>query len=61
MKLAVRRKTSGILPENVVVYDVQLLINVNGTGWVPASEENFPGRRNHCHAAVSFRNWKGHS
>ena len=42
MKLAVRRKTSGILPENVVVYDVQLLINVNGTGWVPATEENFP-------------------
>ena len=42
MRLAVRRKTSGILPENVVVYDVQLLINVNGTGWVPATEENFP-------------------
>ena len=42
MKLAVQRKTSGILPENVVVYDVQLLINVNGTGWVPATEENFP-------------------
>ena len=42
MKLAVRRKTSGILPENVVVYDVQLLINVNGTGWAPATEENFP-------------------
>ena len=42
MRLAVRRKTSGILLENVVVYDVQLLINVNGTGWEPATEENFP-------------------
>ena len=42
MRLSIEKLDSAIPAENTVVYDVQLLVNVNQTGWVPATEENFP-------------------
>ena len=42
MKLAIQRRTSDIPQASTAVYDVTLMININGTGWVPATEENFP-------------------
>ncbi len=42
MKLAIQNRTGDIPEANIAVYDVTLMININGTGWVPATEENFP-------------------
>ena len=42
MKLSIQKRTSDIPATNVEVYDVELLININGTGWVKATKDNFP-------------------
>ena len=42
MKVKLQEKTSGIPEENIVIYDVELLININGTGWQKATKDNFP-------------------
>lgn len=33
---------SGIKTENIAVYDVELLVNINGLGWQKATKDNFP-------------------
>ncbi|MCI8418812.1 MAG: hypothetical protein HFI33_15175 [Lachnospiraceae bacterium] len=42
MKVKLQEKTSGIADTNIVTYDVELLININGTGWQKATKDNFP-------------------
>ena len=42
MKVKLQEKASGIAETNMVVYDVELLINVNGSGWQKATKDNFP-------------------
>ena len=42
MKLSVQKISGDILIENTEIYNVELLINVNGQGWIKATEENFP-------------------
>ena len=37
-----QRMTPGIGEANTAVYDVRLWVNVNGTGWVLATADNFP-------------------
>lgn len=42
MKLSLQKKFGGITETNMAVYDVELLINIDGMGWKPASKDNFP-------------------
>lgn len=42
MKLKLRDKVSGIEETNVAVYDVKLMVNVNGTGWQEVTKDDFP-------------------
>ena len=42
MKLKIREKSSTIAETNIVTYDVELMINVNGAGWKKATVDNFP-------------------
>lgn len=42
MKKAIQEKTSGITENNMAVYDAELLVNVNGTGWQKVNKDNFP-------------------
>ena len=42
MKLNIQKHPEGIAMENIVVYDVVLMMNIGGTEWLPASKENFP-------------------
>ena len=42
MKLKLRDKVSGIEEMNVAVYDVKLMVNVNGTGWQEVTKDKFP-------------------
>ena len=42
MKLNIQNHPEDIAMENTVVYDVVLMMNIGGTGWLPASKENFP-------------------
>ena len=42
MKLKLRDKVSGIEEMNVAVYDVKLMVNVNGTGWQEVTKDDFP-------------------
>ncbi len=42
MCLKIQEKYSGITDTNMVVYDVELLVNINGMGWQVMTKENFP-------------------
>ncbi len=42
MKAELTEILKSIPDENKVVYDVKLMVNVDGKGWVEATEENFP-------------------
>lgn len=42
LKLKLREKFSDIAEANIAVYDVELLINVNGLGWQKVTKDNFP-------------------
>ena len=42
MKVKLLEKADGITEANMAVYDVELLINVNGLGWKKATKEDFP-------------------
>lgn len=42
MKLKIRQKFGGIAEADMAVYDVELLINIAGTGWIPVTKDNFP-------------------
>ena len=42
MKTNIQERTSGIAKENIIVYDIVLMINENGQGWKEATTENFP-------------------
>lgn len=42
MKLKLREKDSGIAEANIAVYDVELLVNINGAGWEKVTKDNFP-------------------
>ncbi len=42
MKLKIREKDSGIAEKDIAVYDVELLVNINGAGWEKVTKDNFP-------------------
>ena len=42
MKLNIQNRAGGISQENIVVYDVALMVNVSGAGWQMAGKDNFP-------------------
>ena len=42
MKLKIREKDSGITESDMVTYDVELLVNINGAGWEKVTKDNFP-------------------
>lgn len=42
LKLKLQEKVSGIAETDIAVYDVKLLVNVNGTGWQEVAKEHFP-------------------
>lgn len=42
MKLKIQEKDNGITDTNMVVYDVELLVNINGAGWEKVTKDNFP-------------------
>lgn len=42
MKLKIQQKFGGIAEADMAVYDVELLINIAGTGWIPVTKDNFP-------------------
>lgn len=42
MKLKIQERSSKVAETDIVTYDVDLLINVNGTGWKKATKDNFP-------------------
>lgn len=42
IKLKLQEKVSGIAETDIAVYDVKLLVNVNGTGWQEVTKEHFP-------------------
>ncbi|EOS74189.1 hypothetical protein C817_04734 [Dorea sp. 5-2] len=42
MKAELSEIMKGIKDENKVVYDVKLMVNTDGKGWVEATKENFP-------------------
>lgn len=44
IKLKLQEKFSEIKAANIVVYDVELLININGFGWEKATKDNFPAQ-----------------
>lgn len=42
MKLKLQEKYSGIADANMVIYDVELLVNIDGKGWEKVTKDNFP-------------------
>ncbi|XCP84543.1 MBG domain-containing protein [Roseburia hominis] len=42
MRLDIQKKDAKISSDNIQVYDVTLLVNINGTGWKKADVDNFP-------------------
>ncbi len=42
MKLKIREKDSGIAESDMALYDVELMININGAGWEKVTKDNFP-------------------
>jgi len=42
MKTEITQLSASIPQENIDVYDVELLVSVNGGAWIPATKENFP-------------------
>lgn len=44
IKLKLQGKFSEIKAANIAVYDVELLININGFGWEKATKDNFPAQ-----------------
>lgn len=42
MKLKIQEKYSGIADANMVIYDVELLVNIDGKGWENVTKDNFP-------------------
>lgn len=42
MRLKIQERSGKIAEANIVVYDVELLINVDGLGWQKATKEDFP-------------------
>ncbi len=44
MKLNIQERTEGILQENIAVYDITLMVNVDGLGWQTAGKDNFPAQ-----------------
>lgn len=42
MRLNIQSQAGSIPRESIEVYDVALMVNVNGTGWVQADKGNFP-------------------
>ncbi|NBI61040.1 hypothetical protein D3Z53_24260 [Lachnospiraceae bacterium] len=42
MKLKIREKDSSIAESDLVIYDVELLANINGAGWEKVTKDNFP-------------------
>lgn len=42
MKLKIREKDNGITEADMVVYDVELLANINGAGWEKVTKDDFP-------------------
>ena len=42
MRLNIQSQAGSIPRESIEVYDVVLMVNVNGTGWVQADKSNFP-------------------
>lgn len=42
MKLKIQEKDSSIAESDLVIYDVELLVNLNGAGWEKVTKDNFP-------------------
>ncbi len=42
MKLNIRSQAASVSQENTAVYDVTLMVNVDGAGWQAAGKDNFP-------------------
>lgn len=42
MQLNIQNQPGNISRDDIAVYDVVLMVNVNGTGWVQADKNNFP-------------------
>lgn len=42
MKLNIQRQAASVPEGNTVVYDVTLMVNINGAGWQAAGKDNFP-------------------
>ena len=42
MKQKIQNKDGEIAETNIAVYDVKLLVNIDGQGWTAATKENFP-------------------
>lgn len=42
MQLNIQNQPGSISSDDIAVYDVVLMVNVNGTGWVQADKNNFP-------------------
>ncbi len=42
MKQELQKRAAGVASDKVVVYDVVLMVNINGTGWKTATKDNFP-------------------
>lgn len=42
MRLKIQEQSSGITAANIVVYDVDLLINIGGNEWKQVTKDNFP-------------------
>ncbi len=42
MRLKIKESSVKVPDANIVVYDVELLVNINGTGWQKATKDNFP-------------------
>ncbi len=42
LKLKLQEKYSGITDANMVIYDVELLVNIDGKGWEKVTKDNFP-------------------
>lgn len=42
MKAELKKRAAGLTDEHTVVYDVVLMVNINGGGWKTATKENFP-------------------
>lgn len=42
MKLKIQEKDSSIAESDLVIYDVELMVNLNGAGWEKVTKDNFP-------------------